>query len=287
LNVPGGDDPATPIYDPPSVGASHGRRSNSRVETVLAGAIAGAATWFLLDRLGAPQIAGISNDAGMVPFSILGGALGLTRFRRAPLYTALTLIALATFVSFTDVFVGPARRLIRVDPLPKSADAIVVLSAGITADGQLTQQSLDRMLAAVRLAKSGIAPALVVSREERTVHGRRISAAADQARIASLAGIAEIISTGPVKSTHEEALEVARIARSRGWNHIVLVTSPFHSRRACRTFEALGLVVSCIPGDSRDVAVNRLIYPHDRMRAFALWLYEVAGTLRYRQLGWI
>jgi hypothetical protein len=27
--------------------------------------------------------------------------------------------------------------------------------------------------------------------------------------------------------------------------------------------------------------------PEDRMKAFQAWIYEIAGTVRYRQLGWI
>ena len=67
----------------------------------------------------------------------------------------------------------------------------------------------------------------------------------------------------------------------------MLVTSPFHTRRACRTFETVGLKVTCVPSDSRDIAIRRLAFPHDRLKAFGMWLYEAAGTIRYRQLGWI
>jgi uncharacterized SAM-binding protein YcdF (DUF218 family) len=67
----------------------------------------------------------------------------------------------------------------------------------------------------------------------------------------------------------------------------VVVTSPFHSRRACAVFEKVGFAVACLPADSRDLPVSRIITPKDRLRAFQLWIYEVAGDIRYRQRGWL
>ena len=251
------------------------------------GAIAGAATWLLLDLIGTPEIFGIGSDAGLIPAMVLGAILGLTRFRFVFPVIDLLLIAVVAVVSYTTLIVEPAKGLIRSDPVPRSADAVVALSAGMTADGFLTQQSADRAIKAVELVERGVAPTLLFTREEKRDKNLRFNSAEDQLRLANLANLRSIISTRPVKSTRDEALAVASIAKYRNWRHIVLVTSPFHSRRACKTFENVGLMVSCVPSDSREIAVNRLVYPHDRVGAFALWLYETAGTLRYRLAGWI
>jgi uncharacterized SAM-binding protein YcdF (DUF218 family) len=151
----------------------------------------------------------------------------------------------------------------------------------------LPQQGLDRLIKAVELVKSGVAPVLVVTREERRIDGGKTATSADQQRIIALAGIPHILSTVAVKSTHDEAMQIARLATNHGWKRIVLVTSPFHSRRACGTFEKAGLIISCVPSDSRDVAIRNLKFPSDRIQAFRMWLYETAGTLRYRQLDWL
>lgn len=251
------------------------------------GAIAGAATWLLLDLIGIPEIFGIGSDAGLIPAMVLGAILGLTRFRFVFPVIDLLLIAVIVVVSYTALIVEPARSLIRSDPVPQSADAVVALSAGMTADGFLTQQAADRAIKAVELVERGVAPTLLFTREEKRDKNLRFNSAEDQLRLANLAHLRSILSTRRVKSTHDEALAVASIAKYRNWRHIVLVTSPYHSRRACRTFENVGLMVSCVPSDSRDVAVKRLVHPHDRIGAFALWLYETAGTLRYRVAGWI
>jgi uncharacterized SAM-binding protein YcdF (DUF218 family) len=80
---------------------------------------------------------------------------------------------------------------------------------------------------------------------------------------------------------------VKGIADREGWKRIVLVTSPFHSRRACATFEHVGLAVTCSPSDSRDIAVHSLTDSGDRVSAFSMWIYEVAATLHYRMHGWV
>lgn len=264
------------------------RASNQgRAERVIVGAVAGAAVWMMIDVLGAPHIFGIGPDAGLIPLSVTGALLGLTRFRSLIPAVGFLLLSAILVIGYTGVVSHAIDRFIRADRIPESADAVVVLSGGVTADGYLSGQGLDRTLMAVTLVEAGTAPVLLFTREERKASGIKSTNAGDQLRFAKLARLSRVLTTRPVKSTRDEALAVADIARHRGWKRIVLVTSPFHSRRACATFERVGLTVSCVPSDSRDVAIKRLVYPRDRLLAFGLWLYETAGTLRYRQLGWI
>ena len=68
---------------------------------------------------------------------------------------------------------------------------------------------------------------------------------------------------------------------------MAVVTSPSHSRRACGTFEKAGLRVTCVPAESREVSFETLTTPGDRIEAFQLWVYELAGTINYRVKGWL
>lgn len=256
------------------------------VPRVILGAVIGAAFWYAVSTLGFPQIFGLGT-LSLLPLAIaVGSVAGITRFARSFAYMTAALLLLLLVVAFTPVMKGPGDRLIRRDIPPPRADAIVVLSAGVTMDGMLPQQGMDRLIKGVELARAGVAPRIVVTREEKTWGGRVITSDADQQRILAFAETPAMI-TGRVTSTREEALRVKAIAERQGWHRIVLVTSPFHSRRACATFEKAGLVVSCIPADSRDLAVNNLEGTENRVRAFALWIYELAGTIRYRSAGWI
>ena len=251
------------------------------------GAVAGATIWLLLDLLGVPEIFGIGADVGLLPLAVLAAIVGLTRFRFFFVRLALLLLSLTLLIAYTPIMGSPSRRVIRSDPVPRSADAVVVLSGGLTADGLLTQQGIDRSLKGVELVENGVAPVLVFTREEKKGSDSARSSAEDQLRLARMARLTRVFTTRKVTSTHDEALAVSSIAKFRGWRNIVLVTSPFHSRRACSTFERVGLFVSCVPSDSRDVAVKKLDDPHDRIVAFGLYIYELAGSLRYRLAGWI
>lgn len=241
----------------------------------------------ILSLLGVPMVFHLDAMIGLVPFAIVGAVLLLTRLDRVVAWTAAMLLLLLIVVSYTPLINRTSLALIRRDPIPSHADAVVVLSAGVTVDGFLQGQGLDRLLTGLALVKHGVAPTLIVTREERDLGKWKINTTGDQNRIIALAGVTTFIATPLEASTHDEAMAVKRIATSSGWKRIVLVTSPFHTRRACRTFEQVGLVVTCIPSDSRDIAVHTLATPRDRIGAFSMWIYEVAATLQYKWKGWI
>ena len=91
----------------------------------------------------------------------------------------------------------------------------------------------------------------------------------------------------PVHSTRDEALRTAALARRAGWRTVAVVTSPLHTRRACATFERVGLAVVCVPSEERSFALRHLRSPGDRLEAFGYWLYETLGWLEYRRRGWV
>jgi len=45
--------------------------------------------------------------------------------------------------------------------------------------------------------------------------------------------------------------------------------------------------VTCAPSESREVVLTNPRLSTDRVRAFQLWLYELAGRVLYRARGWI
>jgi len=237
--------------------------------------------------LGVPNVVHMTRMTGLIPTALIGALLAVSRYRRLLGVASAATYVFMLAIAYTPLITRPARSLIRADLLPDSADVVVVLSAGVTPDGFLHQQGLDRLLKGLVLVRRGVAPILLVTREERDVNDRKVTAAGDQDSLAALAGVTNVISTPLEASTHDEAMAVKRIAVSSGWKRIVLVTSPFHTRRACATFEHLGLTVSCIPSDSRDIAVRSLALPDDRVEAFGMWIYEIAATWQYRRRGWI
>lgn len=110
---------------------------------------------------------------------------------------------------------------------PADADAVVVLAGGLG----------ERLAAAQRLVRDGVAPVLVLS------HGSE--------RCVERDGEAEIVCFEPEPDrTQGEARAAAALARERGWDSVVVVTSAYHLERARLLFER------CVDGEVRAVAAE-------------------------------
>ena len=281
------------IYGAPGGAATRGTRAAkgtpSRWWLAIEGAMLGVAFWVLLLVLGVPWIFHIGAFDGLWPSTALGILIGLTRGRRILLAAVVAQAVLLLVVGYTPLIVEPTRALIRNDPLPSSADAVVVLAAGTNDDGLILPQATDRLLKGLELINRGIAPVLVLPREADSVGTRLVTQRDDHERIVALVrgARAKVVFSGLTHSTRDEAVRTAMLFRERGWKRVVVVTSPLHTRRACAAFEKMGIAVSCVAAEWREVALNTFQKPEDRVRAFQVWLYEMAGTTRYSQLGWI
>lgn len=261
-----------------------------RVRAALSGAILGGLIWTALDELG--LWATLKLDAHLstlVLLIVICALLAMTKVRAALWVTAGLIVLFLVIVSFTPVSAALVRPLVRNDALPaEKLDAIVVLSGGITADGMMAPQTLDRLAEGAELVRAGKGAALVLSTEKLIKNGRAISDSTDQANFLRLSGVSiPVYFINSATSTRDEALRVAKLPARKEWSRIAIVTSPLHSRRACATFERAGFRVTCIPGASRDRALDHIDSASDRLRAFQGWLYECAGWLKYRMSGWI
>ena len=68
---------------------------------------------------------------------------------------------------------------------------------------------------------------------------------------------------------------------------LAVVTSPMHTRRACATFEAVGVGVVCVPAEVRESGLHPDANAEDRLRAFRSLLYELFASSSYKSRGWI
>lgn len=238
--------------------------------------------------LGVQQLLRVPDIALYLPAGIVGALIGATRLRPLIWIAATPIALLCVLVAYTPLVSKLASPLIRSDPLPRRVDAIAVLSMGITPDGLMRSETLDRLLTGVTLAEGGLAHALLVSREQRAFNGRMVSDSADQRSVLGLTdSTLEILFIDSVLTTRTEALRMLPQARLRGWSTIAVVTSPLHTRRACATFESVGFKVVCVPAASRAYALSAESIPEDRLREFRTWLYETFATATYRSNGWI
>jgi uncharacterized SAM-binding protein YcdF (DUF218 family) len=125
------------------------------------------------------------------------------------------------------------RFLVVADPLPRRADAIVVLAGSVR----------DRAVEAARLFQTGIAPRVVITREPLPTGETALRAAgvelpeSDELLRRALGGLgvppsAIVTLRRRAQSTASEARTIARWACAHGIRSLVVVTSPSHTRRA-------------------------------------------------------
>src|SRR4029079_9844642 len=157
---------------------------------------------------------------------------------------AVTLVLFAV-LAYTPLIGAISRRLDTV-PEPGPADAIVVLGAGSTRDGVLSDPSLRRFVGGLLLYRRGLAPRLILmgpAYEGSPIDGETRAAIPRQLGIPASAIVVE----GGGLTTRQEAELAAARVRTLGGRRVLLVTSAQHMHRARRFFERAGLEVVPAP----------------------------------------
>lgn len=249
------------------------------------GALIGATGSFVLSSLivvGATPLRAAVCATG----AILGVIIYWRWNRLAWVLLGVTLLAWCA-VAFSPLAHRLTTGLVRNDPVPQSVDAVVVLSGSVTHDGMLGPEALDRLLTGLALVRAGRAPTLVIT-EPRPWKDRSITTIVDQRRlIALLPAEPRVVVIDGVINTRTEALGTARALPPATVHTIALVTSPMHTRRACRVFEHAGYVVTCVASESRDIALHSLSTVSDRLAAFRMAVSERAALALYQYRGWV
>ncbi|HST08606.1 MAG TPA: hypothetical protein VLJ83_10560, partial [Gemmatimonadaceae bacterium] len=155
---------------------------------VVTGAILGALCAVTAHVLGVQQLLRRPDVALYIPAALVGAVLGATRLRPLLWIGAGILAALCVLIGYTPVISSLAKPLIRRDSIPARVDAVAVLSMGLTPDGLMKGETLDRFLSGLMLARRGVAPAMLVSRERRQFGDAVVSDSADLERLAGIAG---------------------------------------------------------------------------------------------------
>lgn len=182
----------------------------------------------------------------------------------------------------TPLFPRAARSLVRTDELRK-ADAVIVLSSATTKERRLDEYGFIRTIEGMRLVSDGWAATLV----RTEVGGDFPRPDADVAELARLCGRPHIEVIGPVYSTRDEATRFADLARERGWERVIVVTSPYHSARAAAVFEKVGITVVSHPCPEREFAPSNPRSMKERLAVLRWWLYEQVRWALYRARGWV
>ena len=188
------------------------------------------------------------------------------------------------------------------------ADAVVVLGGGLRPALEPRQsvevaEGGDRLLTGLRLLRRGRAPLLVTSGGRVSfTNGDPAPPEAFWARdLAVELGLPpdRILLNPTSRTTAEEARDIGRTGRSRGWRRVILVTSAFHMPRSLATFhQRSGLDVIPVACDyqlpsrknfgqpTAASLIKGLVPDAEFLDLSSVALKEHLGLLVYRLKGW-
>jgi uncharacterized SAM-binding protein YcdF (DUF218 family) len=207
-------------------------------------------------------------------------------YQRARNHAArLVLGAAAVFllVFYTNLVWWAAEPLRRSSP-PEPADAIVVFAGGVGESGRAGGGAQERLKQAVDLYRAGYAPALVLSsgyvysfKEAEVMRALAIDQGVPADRITL-----ELRAT----NTFENVSFTNQILRERQWRKILLVSSPYHMRRATLAWHEAAPDVTVVPVPPPQTQ----FYEHTRgasLEQVRGILQEYAAIAVYWWRGWI
>lgn len=260
------------------------------------GAVLGGTFSLLLEGLGLLRVLPLSVNLIPIIFMALFGLVGVTKARFLTWgLNAACLLAYILIGYFGVAVPACLNMVLREEPV--KADAVIVLSSGVSADNKLSPRAVQRLLKGMELVKSGYSENLVLTR----IGQEGGSGEPDQDRILGLMTPApKLYRIGQVLNTHDEAVQMAELAAKKGWKKILLVTSAMHSRRSKLVFQKAGLDVVAVPSEEREFQIEEgavlggavrgtppLSSFEDRIYAFHQWIHEEVGIVVYRARGWI
>jgi uncharacterized SAM-binding protein YcdF (DUF218 family)/glycosyltransferase involved in cell wall biosynthesis len=203
------------------------------------------------------------------------------RERTAGMAAAVLLVFFILF--YTSVPWMLARPLQR-SAAPEPADAIVVLAAGVGESGQAGGGYQERVKQAVELYRGGLAPRMIF--ESGYVFAfREAEIMRDLALSLGVPPSAILLETKGV-NTYDQVARVHEMLRQAGWRKILLVSSPYHMRRAMGVWSKQAPDITVVPTPSS----RSQFYTHsrgatlDQLRGLAR---EYMALAAYWWRGWI
>jgi uncharacterized SAM-binding protein YcdF (DUF218 family) len=147
---------------------------------------------------------------------------------KAAVLAVIAAILILASCQFWLPFIG--NFLVVTDPL-QPADAIVVLGGG----------GRERVECGAKLFESDYAPWFIVTNSPLDMPGIQAEYAELMKTEAMWQGVPEehiLVAPGTVKTTYQEALAIRQLVEERGLRSLIVVTDPFHTRRARMAFRA-------------------------------------------------
>ena len=199
------------------------------------------------------------------------------RETRAPVVQTLVAIAAVYLVLFHTNAVWWAASPLRIEAPLGPADAIVVFGGGVGESGKAGGGTEERVQHAVEAYKAGFAPRLLFS----TGYLYSFPEAESMRSLAMQQGVPAdaIVLEQRATDTHQNVVFTRDLLRARGWRSVLLVSSPYHMRRAALAWRKEAPEVRVIPTPPP----RSQFYDHARGASFE----QLRGIAHeYLAIGW-
>lgn len=196
------------------------------------------------------------------------------------MFWGIVVLALVFLIS-AGIFIALGRWLIVEDPLVRAEVAVVP-----------TGELLERIETAVKLYQTGYVKNIIVTGYFPAFSVFKLKEFAVQQGVPAERIITENVSQG----TYEHTWAVSAIMKQRDWQTMILVTSPYHSRRAAWIFKkaAAGAKIKVISYPARPAwfkADSWWRHPNSALQvrweykklAYYYWHYGLLGWLRTKK----
>jgi uncharacterized SAM-binding protein YcdF (DUF218 family)/glycosyltransferase involved in cell wall biosynthesis len=194
-------------------------------------------------------------------------------------------LALAYLLVFQTPLVWWLAEPLRMSAPPAAADAIVVFAGGVGESGRAGGGFQERVTRAIELYRAGHAPRMVFS--SGFIFTMREAEVMKAVAVANGVPAEAILLEESASNTHDNVAFTKRILDERGWRRVLLVSSPYHMRRALLTWRRLAPEVTVIP---TPVPESQFYDRHQRgitLEQIRGLFHEVAAMIQYWWRGWI
>jgi uncharacterized SAM-binding protein YcdF (DUF218 family) len=193
-------------------------------------------------------------------------------------------IAVVYVLVFRTPFVWWLADPLRVSATPVPADAIVVFAGGVGESGRAGGGFQERVTQAIELYRAGHAPRMVFS--SGFVFTMREAEVMKAVAVANGVPADAIVLEEAATNTRENILFTKQILEAHGWRRVLLVSSPYHMRRATLAWHRLApeIEVTATP------VPESQFYSHERgasLEQIRGLVHELAAIVQYWWRGWI
>jgi uncharacterized SAM-binding protein YcdF (DUF218 family) len=173
-------------------------------------------------------------------------------WKRVSFWVGCAVVVIVALIFFTpwpsDILAQPLTSHER----ERAVDAVVILGSGVRkGDDPLPLQAKLRVARGVEVAALHGVPIIVSGGYNKKTKLYEAPLLADEAlRLGMEPG--DLLLESASRSTYENATQSLAIVREHAWQSIAVVTSDYHTWRACRVFRKQFSSVTCVSAPSRD-----------------------------------